>query len=69
MVFPRFQLFPDAVDLSYVPTFGAFFSMVLTSAGLVRGYRAERLARLALFGGFIGGVLGVGAVAIGLVVQ
>ena len=53
----RFQLFPEVIDLSLIPTGAGTCGMLAALAGAVARLDHDRLARFVLLGNLVGGVL------------
>ena len=53
----RFQLFPEVIDLSPIPTGCGVGAMLAAVAGALARFEPDRLSRLVLFGNLAGGAL------------
>ena len=53
----RFQLLPEVIDLSLLPTGNGVGAMLAAFAGSCMRFGPDRLARLILFGNLAGGAL------------
>jgi hypothetical protein len=52
----RFQLLPEVIDLSLIPTGAGTCGMLAALAGAVARLERDRLARFVLLGNLVGGV-------------
>jgi hypothetical protein len=53
----RFQLLPEVIDLSLIPTGCGVGAMLAAFAGTFARFQPDRLSRLVMFGNLAGGTL------------
>jgi hypothetical protein len=63
------RLLPEVIDISIVPTLAGVGSLLAAIFGAARRYPPSRLGRITLLGTLAGGMLGLGILAVFVVLE
>jgi hypothetical protein len=65
----RIQLVPDVIDFTAIPDAARTLGLVCAAYGAARGFGADRLGRITLFGNLAGGLFATGALLLGALLE
>lgn len=65
----RLQLLPEVIDISIVPTAAGFGGLFAAACGAALRFRADRLARITLFGNLVGAVIAAAGLLLALILD